>query len=221
MENPTVVAPVRGARAPESARLVGRWIVLVSAGEAAGFLAPIAAGVVVAASEVPALAGLLLLVVAGGVEGAMLGAAQSTAILGRPHRRWVGASSAGAAAAWLLGMLPSTLGLPSAPSIRLTVVVVGAILMLLVLPCAQWMVVRRTPRSLRWVGWNVLAWTLGLLWTFAPSPFIDEYTPVAVLVGCYTLAGLLMAATVALVTASAAVRLLPAALAPPRPAPTR
>ncbi|WP_426227445.1 hypothetical protein [Pseudarthrobacter sp. DSP2-3-2b1] len=52
------------------------------------------------------------------------------------------------------------------------------------------------------------AWAVGLLWTLAPSPFIDETTPVPILFAVYLLAGLLMAATVAVLTGFAARRVV-------------
>jgi hypothetical protein len=56
------------------------------------------------------------------------------------------------------------------------------------------------PRAWRWIPLNMAAWAVGLVFTFLPSPFIDELTPPAVLVAQYAVAGVLMALTVALVT---------------------
>ena len=68
-----------------------RWVVLVTAGEVLGFLAP--ALVVAATRGLPDVAVLGCLVVAGSVEGAVLGWAQAVA-LGR------GCPACGAAAGW-------------------------------------------------------------------------------------------------------------------------
>ena len=46
-----------------------------------------------------------------------------------------------------------------------------------------------------------------MLWTFAPSPIVDDSTSFAALIAVYAIAGLLMAATVASLTASTARRL--------------
>jgi hypothetical protein len=51
------------------------------------------------------------------------------------------------------------------------------------------------------------AWALAVLWTAAPSPFIDESSPIALVVVLYVLAGALMAVTVAAFTAPLARRL--------------
>jgi hypothetical protein len=45
------------------------------------------------------------------------------------------------------------------------------------------------------------AWLVAILWTFAPSPFIDEQTALPVVAALYVVAGLLMAVTVAALTA--------------------
>jgi hypothetical protein len=69
------------------------------------------------------------------------------------------------------------------------------------IPVAQWFILRHhVPRAWRWIPLNAVAWAVGIMWTLAPSPLIDESTPVAGLVLAYGAAGLLMAATVALVT---------------------
>ena len=44
---------------------------------------------------------------------------------------------------------------------------------------------------------------VSILWTFAPSPFIDERSPVALVVALYVAAGVLMAVTFACLTAPA------------------
>ena len=74
-------------------------------------------------------------------------------------------------------------------------------MLLLSLPVSQYLVLRRHLNGAwRWIPINVLAWSAGLLWTLVPSPFIDEQTPPAVLVIVYAIAGLGMAATVALIS---------------------
>jgi hypothetical protein len=65
----------------------------------------------------------------------------------------------------------------------------------------------------RWIPINMLAWSLGLLWTLAPSPFIDQRTTVSVLVISYAIAGIGMAATMALISGVGMRRLL--AMQPP------
>ena len=74
-------------------------------------------------------------------------------------------------------------------------------MLLISVPVSQYLVLRRhLDGAWRWIPINVLAWSADLLWTLAPSPFIDEQTPPAVLVIVYAIAGLGMAATVALIS---------------------
>jgi hypothetical protein len=62
----------------------------------------------------------------------------------------------------------------------------------------------RRPDARRWIPVNVGAWAAGILWTFAPSPLIDESTRVGIIVAVYAIAGALMALTVAALTATTA-----------------
>ena len=48
------------------------------------------------------------------------------------------------------------------------------------------------------------AWAIAILWTFAPSPFVDESTSIVALFAIYGVAGILMAGTVAALTATTA-----------------
>ena len=88
----------------------------------------------------------------------------------------------------------------------LLVVAVGAVLLLVSIPFAQWLALAR-PRTARWVPVNAAAWAVAILWTLAPSPFIDERSPVLLVVGLYAAAGVLMAVTFACLTAPLALRL--------------
>ena len=187
-------------------RFLRRWIGLVTVGEAAGFLVP---ATVMAAAQVAALApgSHYAAAIAGGLaEGAILGVAQALALrrsgVAVRTRAWVLATSLAAAFAWSIGMLPSTLpDLDWGSAGTIAGAVVGGLALLLAIPTAQWPLLRPlVQRASRWIPLNVLAWGVGILWTVAPSPFVDETTPVAGLILAYALAGLLMAATVAVVT---------------------
>lgn len=155
------------------------------------------------------------MVLAGACEGALLGFGQSVGFgAAVPRSRWMLATAAGAAAAWSIGMLPSTLGGIDFGSPL--VIVVAAMLgcaLLLSIPTLQWLVLRRKGvRTAFWIPVNAGAWGAGILWTLAPSPFIDETTPAPALFGVYLLAGLLMAATVAVLTGFAARRIASGAI---------
>jgi hypothetical protein len=120
--------------------------------------------------------------VAGGcLEGYVVGTAQWLALrraLPRLTRRaWVAASVAGAALAWALGMLPSTLMAGDGPgdggglgalaetSDLVTYGLAAAMGLVLgpLLGWAQWLVLRRhVPGAGRWIWANAAAWALGM-----------------------------------------------------------
>jgi hypothetical protein len=184
-----------------------RWVGWTVAGEAAGFAVAATAGVLAATQDLPRTPEFALLVGAGSIEGALLGAGQAMAMrrLQLPPgilRRWPLVTSAAAAVAWSIGMLPSsTPNIPwSSPATWLAAAVLGAAL-LLSIPTSQYLLLRTAiPTASRWIWVNVLAWLLGLCWTFAPSPLVDASTPIFALIGIYAVAGVLMAVTVAVIT---------------------
>lgn len=200
-----------------------RWIVSVTLAEAAGFAIPAAAGGILSLLAAPPGVVYPAMVLAGSCEGALLGFGQSIGF-GRavPRSPWVLATAAGAAVAWSIGMLPSSLGGIDfgSPWVIVFTAVLGCLL-LLSIPTFQWSVLRRHgTRTAFWIPVNAGAWAAGILWTLAPSPYIDESTPVPVIFGAYLLAGLLMAATVAVLTGFAARRIASDAARnapPPRP----
>jgi len=104
-------------------------------------------------------------------------------------------------------LLPSTLALPLTSPLGVAMLVVGAAVLLASIPVAQWLVIRRRAHAVRWIPVNMGAWALGVLWTVAPSPIVDESTSFIVLIAVYATAGVLMAATVASLTATTARRL--------------
>lgn len=181
-----------------------RWTLTVTAAETLGFAVAALTAVGVTALGVSDAARYPIVVAAGAVEGALLGAGQYLAMRERRPRpgAWIGATSAAAAFAWAVGMLASLIPSVLSPGL----VVVGGLLIVASIPTAQWAVLRR-PRTLRWIPVNMGAWAVGVLWTIAPSPIVDESTPVGVIVLLYVLAGVLMAGTVAVLTASTAARL--------------
>ena len=194
----------------QAASLLGRfslrrWIAWVTAGESLGFAFPVTVGVLTATLGWAERATYPVLVVAGLVEGGLLGLCQAQLLRHwqiLPRRRdWVVATSAAAAVAWSIGLIPSTMGGPALTPATVVLVALGGLTLLLSLPVSQHLVLRRyLDGAWRWIPINVLAWSAGLLWTLVPSPFIDEQTPSAVLVIVYAVAGLGMAATVALIS---------------------
>jgi hypothetical protein len=189
-----------------------RWFVSVTLAEAAGFAIPALVGGTVALVAAPAGVVYPAMVLAGACEGCLLGFGQTIGFgAAVPRTRWIRATAAGAALAWSIGMLPGTLGVDfGVPLVILLAAILGTAL-LLSIPTLQWLVLRRLVphrRTAFWIPVNASAWAVGLLWTFAPSPFIDETTPAPVLFAVYLAAGLLMAATVAVLTGFAARRIV-------------
>jgi hypothetical protein len=189
----------------------GRWILRVTVGEAAGFAVAAGVGATLAATGAPAGIAYPVAVGAGAIEGLALGAGQYSAMLGdRPSRAaWLGATAAAAAFAWALGMLPSTLGVDLGSPATWVLLALGGVLLLASIPVAQWLVLRAAGRrdAGAWVPGTMGAWALAILWTAAPSPLVDEKSPWGVVLGLYVVAGLLMAVTIAAVSAPLARRL--------------
>jgi hypothetical protein len=191
-----------------------RWVLVVTLGEAVGFTVPAAVGVAVIAASWGPLATLVAVVLAGSVEGALLGTAQADCLYRwevLPVRRWwIVATSIGATVAWSLGMLPSTLGGLNWTPGTSVVAGIGGLILLTSLPLAQYFVLRdHVKRPVLWIPINMVAWLLGIVWTLAPSPWVDQSTPTTALILIYGIAGLCMAATVAVVTGVGMIRLLP------------
>ena len=186
-------------------RFLRNWLLWVSLGETVGFLAPVLAQLAVGGSAVVAPA----LILAGAVEGTVLGWTQSTVLRSRlpalSRRRWVGATAIGAAAAWFIGLLPAEWAdvWQTWPA---TGQVVAAVVLATVLVCAlgyaQWFELRR---HLRGAGWWILgsaaAWCAGLAVFFAvATPLWQPGQSGGLILLIGVLAGALMALTMALVS---------------------
>jgi hypothetical protein len=171
-----------------------RWVLLVTLGEAVGFSVPAAVGVAVTAASWGPLATVLAMVLAGSVEGALLGIAQADCLYRwrvlPVRRRWVVATSIGAAVAWSLGMLPSILGGLNWTAGTIIAAAIGALILLSSLPLAQYVVLRDHVRpSARWIPINMAAWLVGIVWTLLPSPWFDQSTSTGALIFTYGIAG--------------------------------
>jgi hypothetical protein len=186
-------------------RFTLRWIILVAIGEASGFAVATTAAIAAIVLQFDDVWRLVLVVAAGAIEGAALATGQYLAMTHKQPRPgpWIGVTAAAASIAWLLGMLPSTLGLRIDSAGLVVLLVIGVIVLLATIPLAQWIVLRRRG-TFRWVPVNMGAWLVAILWTAVPSPFIDEASPVPLVAILYVIAGLLMAVTVAALTAPVA-----------------
>jgi len=146
------------------------WTLAFVLGELVGFVPPAVTGATLGAIGVSDAVLVAGLTVAGMFEGAALGFAQSRVFArhapGVDRRAWIGATTAAAGFAWLIGMGGGSLmGSELAPPGVLALVLVPAwTAALLAMGWAQWLVLRRTvPRSGRWIWVTSGAWLLGVM----------------------------------------------------------
>lgn len=176
------------------------WTLRVTLAEAAGFAVPATVGILTATSGpfVQAVA----VVLAGAVEGLLLGAGQASAWpLPLNRARYALATSVAAAATWAGAMALRAWGDAGGPPLLLGLLGVSVGLGgLLGMGLAQWWELRRHGVRARWVGWTALAWALALPWSFAPGPLVDESTPGLVQAALWSSGGLAMAWVFALVS---------------------
>jgi hypothetical protein len=204
-------------RARRGRQLWWTWFKATTLGEVVGFcvpavVAPLVVGVGVWFVETPAI------VLAGTVEGALLGLGQAYALRqalpGIRTREWVRATAAGAALAWLIGMAPVTVGQQlwdvSEP-LAVGLAAAGAAVLLSSIGLLQWRVLRRhVARAGRWVPATAGVWIAGLLgFTAVTSPLWRAGQPAVLVAAIGVLGAVVMAATVAAITGLALVRLLP------------
>ena len=184
-----------------------RWVVATTCGELAGFAIPAIVGATATSVGVAQSTSMVLLVLAGVGEGAVLGWAQSRMLRRELPRLgtgdWVGATAAGAAAAWTIGMLPSTLHAHLVelwPPMLIAFGTLAGVLLLASIGFAQWLVLRRHLHgSGIWIVANALAWIAGLAVVFAAIGVAPGDSPI--LIAAFGVAGGLgMGLTVALVT---------------------
>ncbi|GAC52671.1 hypothetical protein [Gordonia amicalis] len=187
-----------------------RWVGVVTAAESTGFLIPVAGFAISGTAGLSPGWAWLLMVACGAGEGALLGFGQAVALRGTswqvPPARWVPATAVGGMLAWSLGMAPSSLvdlgaDIDFGNPLTWFLFGAGAAVLLTSIPSAQYVVLRnRLPGAWKWIPVNAAAWTVGLVFTFLPGPFIDESTPAVAMAAAFVLAGVCMAAIVAVVT---------------------
>lgn len=122
------------------------------------------------------------------------------------RRRWVVATSIAAAVAWSLGILPSILNMNWTAG-TVVAAAIGVLILLSSLPLGRYVVLRDHVRpSARWIPISMAAWLAGIVWTRLPSRGL--ISQVGALIFIYGIAGLCMAATVAMITGLGMIRLL-------------
>ncbi|WP_093588833.1 hypothetical protein [Lentzea waywayandensis] len=184
------------------------WFRWTTAGEFAGFLAPALVGALTSSPQ--------LLVLAGVIEGAVLGAAQAVVLRRVDHapqaRSWIGATALAAGFAWAVAMLAVHNGerLNTLPLVAvLPIATVAGAGVLLSLGTAQWYLLRHHfPGAHLWIWANALAWGAGLLvFTAVTTPLWQPGQSPALIALIGAFGGLLMASTMAAITGSALIRL--------------
>src|SRR5919202_154359 len=184
-----------------------RWTLFTAVGELVGFAAPaivMAAGTVGRWSDT---AQLVAAVLAGAVEGAVLGLAQGR-VLHRSlpalsQRAWVLSTALGAMAAYLLAMIAVALGDFAQRHVAL-LVVGGAVLgisFLLSIGLPQWLVLRRhLPKAGWWMPANAVAWPLGVAMPFILLALVPDASPFLVWAVAGIASGVLMGLIVGAIT---------------------
>lgn len=214
------------ASVPSTATVLRRWVPWSLGGETLGFLAPAAVGPATYALTTPPVLQAALLIVAGVIEGAALGAAQSVPlralIPGFDARSWVRNTALAAGFAWTIGMVPATLGEAFLDYWYITIpaAVVLAPALLLSIGAAQYLVLRKHVASATlWIWANAGAWLVGIAWVFVAMAFVSEGDPTWRIAAAGIAGGVLMAATVAVITGFALAHILGAPLTAKRSGP--
>jgi hypothetical protein len=186
------------------------WVIWVTLGLALGFIFPSVATLWAVADGRDATGQFMFAVIGGAIQGGVLGFAQAFALrktaAALPMRRWIGITASGALVAWIVGMIPgSYLNLDAGTPASIIVLVAFAVVAVVVMPLAQWFILRGTKlgkigRVWRWIPITAIAWTIGIGWLLLAAPLVQDSTDLMHLIGLYTVAGFLMVLTIATIT---------------------
>jgi hypothetical protein len=192
--------------------LRGRWVTAMVVGELVGFVPPAVVGSVLASAGVGDAGLVAGLVVAGAMEGAVLGAAQARVVrAGLPGVRagdWVLATAAAAALCWAAGMGGAALigAYGTRAALLLVPVMVAA---LLSMGGLQALVLRpHVGGAGRWVWVTTGAWLVGVMLPVAALSLWPAGWPVVTRAAVAVLAAVAMGATVGLLSAGTLARLV-------------
>ncbi len=208
-----------------------QWVVANSVGEllGLGISAAIGLGVVALLSwwlgTLSPVLFALIIVMAGVIEGAIVGVAQWTVLRQRlpdlPRTQWVRATAAGAFIAWALGMLPGTLidmgsmggsteefSLP--PGVEyLLAALMGAVLGP-ILGGVQWWVLRAyVQQAWQWIPAHALAWAGGMTAIFVVMGLLPPTIDPSWMVVAFALAGIVAGAVVGAIHGVVVARFVP------------
>jgi hypothetical protein len=186
------------------------WVIWVTLGLALGFIFPSVATLWAVADGRDATGQFMFGVIGGAIQGGILGFAQAFALrktaAALPMRRWIGITASGALIAWIVGMIPgSFLKLGTDTPASVGILVAFAVVAVVVMPVAQWFILRGTKlgkigRVWRWIPITAVAWTAGIAWLLLAAPLVQDSTDLVHLVGLYTGAGFLMVLTISVIT---------------------
>lgn len=201
--------------------LYSKWILFTALGELTGFLVPIIAGVAGAllVGEATTFIGVILTLffaALGGIgEGSILAAWQSAVLKkrlpGLNRLRFVVYTALAAAAAWILGMLPSTLSnVVNIPTwFWIVFGLIGVPVFLLSIGGAQWLELRKhVDRAWIWIIANAIAWPLGVMIPVFGIQLVPDSSAVWVFVAAGIFSGVLMGAAVGAITGLFLINLL-------------
>ncbi len=186
-------------------RLRHDWTTAFVLGELVGFIPPAVVGAVLGAVRAPDPVLVAGLTVAGSLEGAALGWAQSR-VLRRyapsvDRRQWTIGTAAAAAFAWLVGMGGGSLMGSGASPVLLVLLVPAWCSALLAMGFAQWRVLREVvPHSGRWIPVNAAAWLLGVMIPVVAISLVPNDSPVSVFIAVAVAAAVVMGMTVGAIT---------------------
>jgi hypothetical protein len=210
----------RGSSATAARELVDwslwrRWTLFTALGELLGFAAPavvMAAGTVGRWSDTAQTVAAML---AGAVEGAVLGLVQWLALRhalpSLSRRAWVLATALGAMVAYLLAMLAVGLGpiVQQQVALLATGAVVVGVGFLVSIGVPQWLVLRHQIRHAGWwVPVNAIAWPLGVVVPFIALALVPNAAPFWVWAVTGIVSGVFMGLVVGAITGLGLVWLL-------------
>jgi hypothetical protein len=186
-----------------------RWVIGVSLAEMLGFLLPASMGAITALAGVEGVTQFMLLVLAGCGEGLLLGYGQSRMMpLQLSRWRFTWKTAIGAGLAWLCIMSAMMLMQRETSAVMIPLILVLVVTGFFSIGVIQWTELKtRSDKASQWIFWTALAWLVALPISFAPSPLVDEKTPVSSLVVLWGCSGLMMAYVMATITWIGAKRL--------------
>ncbi len=146
---------------------------------------------------------VISMIIAGFAEGYILGIIQAIPLhQSLPQisgKSWALRTAAGSAVAWGVGMtLGPILSERYFSHFGVLSVIVGLLFLVIlagILGVAQWTLLRKHFKDAWiWIGYTILGWGIGLVFSFSGTGMIEENTPIAITITISLLSGLLVGA---------------------------